>query len=61
MKDIIVSVNRKDTSTMTLPQVQHIIDNSVKNGHLDLRIKRESGEGMYQPYAIVSKTDIWIS
>ncbi|XP_048756775.2 LIM and calponin homology domains-containing protein 1-like isoform X4 [Ostrea edulis] len=44
MKDIILAVNRRDTSTMTNPQVQHIIDNSVRHGHLELRIKREAGE-----------------
>lgn len=45
MKDIILSVNRKDVATMTQPQVQHIIDMAARQGHVELKIKREMGEG----------------
>lgn len=45
MKDIILSVNRKDVANMTQPQVQHIIDMAAKQGHVELKIKREMGEG----------------
>ncbi|XP_078323892.1 uncharacterized protein LOC111127520 isoform X5 [Crassostrea virginica] len=44
MKDIILSVNRKDVSTMTLPQVQHMVDNAAKQGHVELKVKREAAE-----------------
>lgn len=44
MKDIILSVNRKDVATMTQPQVQHIIDMAARQGHVELKIKREMGE-----------------
>ncbi|XP_061185343.1 uncharacterized protein LOC133193423 [Saccostrea echinata] len=44
MKDIILSMNRRDISSMTLPQVQHIIDNAVRHGQLELKIKREIGD-----------------
>lgn len=45
MKDVILSVNRKDVATMTQPQVQHIIDMAARQGHVELKIKREMGEG----------------
>lgn len=45
MKDMILSVNRKDVANMTQPQVQHIIDMAAKQGHVELKIKREMGEG----------------
>lgn len=58
MKDIILSVNRKDVSTMTLPQVQHMVDNAAKQGHVELKVKREAAEGETQQSMITKKLDI---
>ncbi|KAK3100206.1 hypothetical protein FSP39_016295 [Pinctada imbricata] len=44
MKDQIIAINKKDIGHMTQPMVQHMIDNSVKIGQIELKIKRPISE-----------------
>ena len=44
MKDQIVAVNKKDISHMTKPQVQRMIEDSVKIGQIELKVKRPINE-----------------
>lgn len=43
---------------MTLPQVQHMVDNAAKQGHVELKVKREAAEGETQQSMITKKLDI---
>ena len=45
MNDEVLSVNNHEVSSMTLKQVQGIIDVSVKRGQIELKIRRRPDEG----------------
>ena len=45
MSDEVLSVNNHEVENMTLKQVQGIIDQSVKRGQIELKIRRKPDEG----------------
>jgi len=52
-EDELVEINGRDVSTMTLAQVQGIVDFGVKRGQIELKVKRYATDGECVFYVLI--------